>query len=71
MVKLHMKKSHDNISPLDSRYASKIEDTRTIFSEANLIKVRFDLEIDWLLFLCKKLPSNFPTLSETSVNKIL
>ena len=31
-----MKKSHDNISPLDSRYASKIEDTRTIFSEANL-----------------------------------
>ncbi len=66
-----MKKSHDNISPLDSRYASKIEDTRTIFSEANLIKVRFDLEIDWLLFLCKKLPSNFPTLSETSVNKIL
>ena len=45
MVKLHMKKSHDNISPLDSRYASKIEDTRSIFSEANLIKVRFDIEI--------------------------
>ena len=57
MVKLHMKKSHDNISPLDSRYASKIEDTRSIFSEANLIKVRFDLEIEWLLFLCKKLPT--------------
>lgn len=66
-----MKKSHDNISPLDSRYASKIEDTRSIFSEANLIKVRFDLEIDWLLFLCKKLPSNFPAISEASVNKIL
>ncbi len=71
MVKLHMKKSHDNISPLDSRYASKIEDTRSIFSEANLIKVRFDLEIDWLLFLCKKLPSNFPAISITTVNKIL
>ena len=66
-----MKKLHDNISPLDSRYASKIENTRSIFSEANLIKVRFDLEIDWLLFLCTKLPNNFPTLSKASVNKIL
>ena len=66
-----MKKLHDNISPLDSRYASKIENTRSIFSEANLIKVRFDLEIDWLLFLCTKLPNNFPTLSKASVKKIL
>ena len=58
-----MKKLHDNISPLDSRYAGKIESTRSIFSEANLIKIRFELEIDWLIFLCSKLPSNFPTLS--------
>ena len=56
-----MKKLHDNISPLDSRYAGKIESTRSIFSEANLIKIRFELEIDWLIFLCSKLPSNFPT----------
>ena len=65
-----MKKLHDNISPLDSRYASKIEATRSIFSEANLIKVRFDLEIDWLIFLCTKLTKNFPTLSKASINKI-
>ena len=66
-----MKKLHDNISPLDSRYAGKIESTRSIFSEANLIKIRFELEIDWLIFLCSKLPSNFPTLSNASLNKIL
>ena len=66
-----MKKLHDNISPLDNRYAGKIESTRSIFSEANLIKIRFELEIDWLIFLCSKLPSNFPTLSNASLNKIL
>ena len=71
MVKLNMSKSHNNISPLDSRYASKIENTRAIFSEANLIKVRFELEIDWLLFLCQKLPKNFPVISKASIDKIL
>ena len=46
-----MTKLHDNISPLDSRYAAKIESTRLIFSEANLIKIRFEIEIDWLIYL--------------------
>ena len=66
-----MTKLHDNISPLDSRYAAKIESTRLIFSEANLIKIRFEIEIDWLIYLCKKLPKKFPNISNNSLKKIL
>ena len=66
-----MNKLHENISPLDSRYASKIESTRLIFSEANLIKTRFEIEIDWLLFLCKKLPKQFSQISKQSESKLL
>ena len=47
-----MKFDHNNISPLDNRYLSKISDIRNIFSEHVLIKTRFIIEINWLLFLC-------------------
>jgi len=50
-----MKFEHNNISPLDSRYAEKIVPIRETFSEKALIKTRFNIEIDWLLFLCNKL----------------
>ena len=70
MLKLHMSNSHNNISPLDSRYASKIEHTRAIFSEANLIKVRFEVELDWLVFLCTKFPNKFLKISNASTLKI-
>ena len=43
-----MKFNHDNISPLDSRYANKISELRENFSESALIKIRFDIEIEWL-----------------------
>ena len=66
-----MKFEHDNISPLDSRYAEKIAPIRHSFSEKNLIKTRFIIEINWLLFLCTKLPKDFPKLSKISINKIL
>ena len=66
-----MKFDHNNISPLDSRYANKIAPIRESFSEKALIKTRFLIEINWLIFLCEKLPKYFPKLSKTSINKIL
>ena len=66
-----MKFEHNNISPLDSRYAEKIVPIREVFSEKALIKTRFIIEINWLLFLCNKMPNDFPELSNISVNKIL
>ena len=66
-----MKFEHNNISPLDSRYAEKIAPIRDAFSEKALIKTRFIIEINWLLFLCNKMPHDFPKLSNISINKIL
>jgi adenylosuccinate lyase len=66
-----MKFEHNNISPLDSRYAEKIVPIRKAFSEKALIKTRFIIEINWLLFLCNKMPNDFPKLSKISINKIL
>ena len=66
-----MKFEHNNISPLDSRYAEKIVPIREAFSEKALIKTRFVIEINWLLFLCNKIPNDFPKLSKISINKIL
>ena len=54
-----MKFDHNNISPLDSRYAKKISNFRENFSESELIKIRFEIEIEWILFLCSKLPNTF------------
>ena len=66
-----MKFDHNNISPLDSRYANKISDFRKNFSESALIKIRFEIEIEWILFLCNKLPKTFKSLSKTSIEKII
>lgn len=65
-----MKFDHDNISPLDSRYAAKISDIRKNFSESALIKIRFEIELDWLVYLCTKLPKTFKPLSKQSIQKI-
>ena len=64
-----MKFDHNNISPLDSRYANKISNFRENFSESALIKIRFEIEIEWILFLCNKLPKTFKPLSKTSIEK--
>ena len=66
-----MKFDHNNISPLDNRYLSKIQDIRSIFSEYNLLKTRFLIEINWLLYLCQKYPNYFSKLSNQSKNKIV
>ena len=65
-----MKYDHDNISPLDNRYANKISTFRNNFSESALIKIRFEIEIEWLLFLCTKLSKSFKPLSNESIKKI-
>ena len=65
-----MKFDHDNISPLDSRYANKIPDFRKNFSESALIKIRFEIEIDWLIFLCAKLSKSFKPISKQSLKKL-
>jgi adenylosuccinate lyase len=66
-----MKFDHNNISPLDSRYANKISGFRDNFSESALIKIRFEIEIEWILFLCNKLPKTFKPLSKNSIEKII
>ena len=66
-----MKYDHNNISPLDSRYANKIPDIRNAFSEHALIKTRFIIEINWILYLCNKYPKYFNKLNKTSINKII
>ena len=58
------------ISPLDNRYNNKIEELALNFSESNLNKVRFEIEIAWLIFLCSKGGKNFPTLSKTDINNL-
>ena len=65
-----MKYDHDNISPLDNRYANKISQFRSNFSESALIKIRFEIEIEWLLFLCTKLSKSFKPISNESIKKI-
>ena len=58
------------ISPLDNRYNNKIEELALNFSESNLNKVRFEIEIAWLIFLCSKGGKNFPTLSKMDIKSL-
>jgi adenylosuccinate lyase len=39
------------LSPLDGRYAAKVEALRPIFSESGLIRARVRVEVEWLLAL--------------------
>ena len=65
-----MNYSHNNISPLDNRYIEKVDELRKIFSEHALIKTRFIIEIDWLIFLCKNYPTHFKSISKPSLKKL-
>jgi adenylosuccinate lyase len=44
----------NNISPLDGRYGSKVEDLRPYFSESALMKYRVKVEVEWFIFLCNE-----------------
>lgn len=57
-----------NLSPLDDRYRSKVENLLPIFSEFGLAKYRTIVEIKWLLFISEKGIS--PKLDPASVKKL-
>ena len=65
-----MNYTHNNISPLDNRYIEKVDELRKIFSERALIKTRFIIEIDWLIFLCRNYPTHFKSISKSSLKKL-
>lgn len=66
-----MKNSFDNLSPLDGRYSKHTSELSNYFSEAALIRVRFEIEIDWLLFVLTDRFFNTTKLSNASKKKIL
>ena len=59
------------LSPLDGRYAGKVEALRPIFSEFGLIKARVKVEVEWLLALAAE-PAivELPPFSEAAVNRL-
>ena len=42
------------LSPLDGRYAGKVEALRPVFSEFGLVHARVRVEIEWLLALANE-----------------
>lgn len=45
----------NNISPLDGRYSSKVEELRPFFSEFALMKYRVLVEVEWFIYLSNTL----------------
>ena len=41
-----------SLSPLDGRYAGKVDELRTYFSEAGLMRYRIVVEVEWFIHLC-------------------
>ena len=66
-----MSKLDSSISPLDSRYAAKIKPIAKFFSESYLNKTRYEIELMWLIYITKKLPSHFGKLSQANEKKLL
>jgi adenylosuccinate lyase len=64
-------KHQELISPLDNRYSKKIIDLANNFSESNLNKTRFEIEIDWIIFLTTRCGKNFKPLSSAAKNNLL
>ena len=60
---MHLMKIQELISPLDNRYSLKIKDLANNFSESNLNKIRFEIEIEWVIFLCTHGGKSFKPLS--------
>ncbi len=59
------------LSPLDGRYAGKVQALRPIFSEFGLIRARVRVEVEWLLALADEpgIPELAP-LSATAVSRL-
>jgi adenylosuccinate lyase len=59
------------LSPLDGRYAGKVDALRPIFSEFGLIKARVKVEVEWLVALAAE-PAivELPAFSEAAVARL-
>ena len=68
---MHHMKIQELISPLDNRYNLKVEDLANNFSESNLNKIRFEIEIDWIIFLSSQCGKNFKPLSSSAKKNLL
>ena len=67
-----LKNTLNSISPLDGRYASKLNDLEQYFSEFALIKNRVLVEINWLIFMSRTKSLSFiPALSKSKENSLL
>ena len=55
------------ISPLDGRYASKVDALRPIMSEAGLLHHRVQVEVAWIIALSKAGFAELPAFSDTAV----
>ena len=64
-------KHQELLSPLDNRYSQKIIELANNFSETNLNKTRFEIEIDWIIFLTSHGGKNFKSLSAAAKNNLL
>ena len=65
-----MKNSINNLSPLDGRYSNKISEITQLFNEKALIKKRFIVEIEWLLFVLNESFYKTIKISKTDIKKI-
>ena len=64
-------KHQELISPLDNRYSQKIIELSNNFSESNLNRTRFEIEIDWIIFLTTQCGKNFKSLSSAAKKNLL
>ena len=64
-------KHQELLSPLDNRYSKKIIELANNFSETNLNKTRFEIEIDWVIFLTTQCGKNFKPLSSAAKKNLL
>ena len=65
-----MNNSINNLSPLDGRYSNKVSEITKLFSEKALIRKRFIIEIEWLLFVLNESFYKTIKISKADINKI-
>ena len=59
------------LSPLDGRYANRVEPLRDIFSEFGLIRFRLHVEIEWLIALASHPQvSELPSFSSETIGML-
>ena len=60
----------NNLSPLDGRYSKKVSEIAELFNEKALIKKRFIIEIEWLLFVVNESFYKTIKISKVDIKKI-